>query len=158
MKAFQVPTRTVEVDVYLARGTSLRGRLFLAASPNIEGDMASLSQALNDERDFLPFEVGEESGCRAIVLNKEHIIRVHLAAGELPAGTGADADTRQAEPAPETVLNLSDGTHVCGQVQVDSPETASRLVDKLNRAPRFIPVVCDQGVDLVQREHVLTLD
>jgi len=47
---------------------------------------------------------------------------------------------------------------VAGRVAVDTPMAASRLVDKLNVGQRFIPVVRDDGVDLVQRTHVLTLD
>jgi len=60
-------------------------------------------------------------------------------------------------PAPCTLV-LSDGTRVAGRVAVETPPSQSRLVDKLNHAERFIPIVSDEAVDFVQRSHVVRLD
>jgi len=159
MKDFQVPTGAIGVEMFLADGVHIKGRIFLAQDPRHPGQTDQLIGALNDERDFLPFEVGDDRGARSLVLNKEHIVRVRVLQPqpeEMPVSY-TDPDSVQ-EPHRETILHLSDGTQVAGRVVVDTPQAASRLVDKLNNGERFIPVVRDDGVDLVQRTHVLTLD
>lgn len=145
--------------MFLADGVHIKGRIFLAQDPRHPGKTDQLIGALNDAREFLPFEVGDDRGARSLVLNKEHIVRVRVLQPDAEA---------MAEPFPgaaesqetngETILHLSDGTQVAGRVAVDTPQAASRLVDKLNSGQRFIPVVRDDGIDLVQRIHVLTLD
>lgn len=164
MKAFQVPTRPVSVEVFLADGRQLSGRMFLAENPRVDGNTGLLMGSLNDPREFIPFEVGDERGARSLVLNKDHIVRVRLAADtqaarETPAVSEAEVPPVAAGAAGETaVLHLSDGSRITGQVAVQTPESLSRAVDKLNCAPRFLPVVRDDGVDVVQRCHVTTLD
>ena len=159
MKDFQVPTGAIGVEMFLADGVRIKGRMFLAQDPRHPGETDQLIGALNDAREFLPFEVGDDRGARSLVLNKEHIVRVrvlqpHLE--ELPVSFTDPAQDQEVQG--ETILHLSDGTQVAGRVVVDTPPAASRLVDKLNNGQRFIPVVRDDGVDLVQRTHVLTLD
>lgn len=159
MKNFQVPTGAVGVEMFLADGVHIKGRLFLAKDPRHPGQTDQLIGALNDEREFLPFEVGDDRGARSLVLNKEHIVRVRVLEPDpqelaAPFSGGPEGEGVSGE----TILHLSDGTQVAGWVAVDTPVAASRLVDKLNCGQRFIAVVRDDGVDLVQRIHVLTLD
>ena len=58
----------------------------------------------------------------------------------------------------ENTVVLTDGTCLVGRVAVETPRSQSRLVDKLNHAERFIPIISDESVDFVQRDHVLRLD
>ena len=161
MKEYQVPMKPVAVDIHLADGVHLHGRLFLTEAPGLSDGMSQLVHALNDERAFLPFELGDDRSCRSIVLNKEQIICVHMNAKDMP-GEDEEVSSFQESDPPEnsliSVLHLSDGSQVRGQVMVDTPEASSRLVDKLNHAQRFIPVVRDDGIDVVHQVHVLTLD
>jgi len=163
MNEFQVPTRPVAVQVFLADGEHLSGRMFLAEDPRVSGSTALLVSALNDARDFLPFEVCDDRSARSLVLNKDHIVRVRVvgdghdarkAEGELP-GNEPEAIPAAGEAA---ILHLSDGSRISGRVAVETPASLSRTVDKLNCAPRFLPVVVDDGVDVVQRCHVTALD
>ncbi len=165
MKVFQVPTRPVSVEVFLADGRHLSGRIFLAEDLRLDGKINLLMSALNDAREFIPFEVGDDRGARSLVLNKDHIVRVHMADDEEGAVKSPDAPDADAAPdmadsqAVETaILYLSDGSRITGEVAVDTPTSLSRPVDKLNLALRFLPVISDGGVDVVQRSHVTTLD
>jgi|GEM_PF-3205539 len=161
MKVFQVPTRPVRVEIFLTDGRQLSGRMFLVEDPRVSGNTDLLLGTLNDAREFIPFAVGDERGARSLVLNKDHIVRVRLAvevknAGEPPELSGPEeAGARAGET---TILDLSDGSQITGQVAVETPESLSRTVDKLNRALRFLPVIREDGVDVVQRCHVTTLD
>ena len=57
------------------------------------------------------------------------------------------------------MLHLSDGSRVAGHVAVDTPRAASRLLDKLNREHRFIPLIRDDGgTEFIHRAHVVRLD
>jgi len=165
MNEFQVPTRPVWVDVFLADGRNLSGRMFLVEDPRIDKHTDLLLGILNDSREFIPFEVSDERGARGLVLNKDHIVRVRLVADVEGARESPDMpDLEEAldvvgTPAEETaILYLSDGSRISGQVAVQTPDSLSRPVDKLNNALRFLPVVHDDGVDIVQRCHVTTLD
>jgi hypothetical protein len=161
MEELQVPTHLILVAVHTDDGEELLGALFLAEGRYGDDRAAELMAVLNDERAFLPFESRTREGRvhRSLILNKDHILRVHLSeAGgwQAPAETGTAEDATRAEAAP--VVVLADGTRISGRVAVETPWASSRLVDKLNHSQRFIPVVTDTGVDFVQRIHVMRVD
>ena len=165
MNEFQVPTRPVWVEVFLADGRHLSGRMFLAEDPRVDENTDLLLGTLNDSREFIPFAVSDQRSARGLVLNKDHIVRVRLTADVEAARESPDVpDSGEAldvaaAPAEETaILTLSDGSRISGQLAVQTPDSLSRPVDKLNNALRFLPVVHDDGVDIVQRCHVTTLD
>jgi hypothetical protein len=157
MNEFQVPTHGIPVQIFLDGSECLRGRLFAAPDRYHEGDREEVAMLLNDDRGFLPFLVEEAAAeTRSVVLNKAHILRVRLSQEDTASPHGAAEPPGAAEEL--TVLHLTDGTRVQGRVLVETPPAASRLVDKVNMAPRFIPVMRDGGVDFVQRTHVRRLD
>lgn len=163
MKVFQVPTRPVTVEVFLVDGRHLSGRIFLVEDARVTGDTELLMGALNDGREFIPFDTGHRRDAHTLVLNKDHIVRVRLtkdtADGRVVrALSDAEDPVAQVPAGDRAVLQLSDGSEITGRVAVETPESLSRNVDKLNLALRFLPVVRDDGVDLVQRCHVTTLD
>jgi hypothetical protein len=159
MNDFQVPIGAVGVEMFLADGVQIQGRIFLAQDPRHPGFTDRLISVLNDEREFLPFEVGVDQGARSLVLNKDHIVRVRVLEPDPDEKSSSFSDHAPGEASrTEAILHLSDGTQVSGCVMVDTPLASSRLVDKLNNGLRFVPVVRDDGIDLVQRTHVLTLD
>ncbi|MCZ6600786.1 MAG: hypothetical protein O7A07_08080, partial [Acidobacteria bacterium] len=80
MNEFQVPTRPVWVEVFLADGRHLSGRMFLAEDPRVDENTDLLLRTLNDPREFIPFEVSDQRSAHGLVLNKDHIVRVRLAA------------------------------------------------------------------------------
>jgi hypothetical protein len=159
MEELQIPTHAIAVEIHTADGKQFAGTLYAAEVRFVSGQPAEVIHLLNDERAFLPFQTTTRKGRRReqVILNKDHIVRVRLA--RPPASPGEEETSVNDEEAPgPCTLVLSDGTRVAGRVAVETPRFQSRLVDKLNHAERFIPVISDKAVDFVQRSHVVRLD
>lgn len=161
MEELQIPTHMVAVELHTDDGERLSGRLYLLESRYGGDRLLEVLAVLNDERAFLPFEAHTREGHvhRALVYNKDHIVRVRMTDTAGPQAGAAPApgeDSPRDEPIP--VVVLADGTRICGRVAVETPWSSSRLVDKLNHAQRFIPLITDGGVDFVQKAHVLRVD
>jgi hypothetical protein len=158
VEELQIPTHSIAVEIHTADGKQIPGALYAPEVRFVNGRPAEVIHLLNDERAFLPFQATTRNGRKReqVILNKDHIVRVRLTRAPGPAAehqVNVDDDT----PAPCTLV-LSDGTRVAGRVAVETPPSQSRLVDKLNHAERFIPIVSDEAVDFVQRSHVVRLD
>ena len=155
MEQLQVPTRQIEVDLLLAGGARLVGYLFLTEAPFQSGRPEDVIHVLSDERSFIPF-VADHPTSSPMALNKDHIVAVQVesataAALSSPLG-GADA-----EVCDRTVL-LSDGSRLTGDICVDTPPYASRLLDKLNLAGRFLALRTAGGYAFVQCRHVVQVE
>jgi hypothetical protein len=150
MEELQVPTRRIAVELFTSDGRRLHGWLFAGESPWGYTDREEAARILNDERAFLPFgRPGREEGRPVLeLLNKDHIVRVRLEAAvpEVEADDGSYS--------PSCTIVLSDGERLSGRLRLPTPLSASRLIDKLNLAPRFLPFATQHGVQLLHRDHV----
>jgi len=159
MEELQIPTHSIAVEIHTADGKQIAGMLYSPQVRFVSGPPAEVIHVLNDERAFLPFQAITRKGRKReqVILNKDHIVRVRLI--RAPGSSAEDAINVNDDEAPgPCTLVLSDGTRVAGRVAVQTPCFQSRLVDKLNQAERFIPIVSDEAVDFVQRSHVVRLD
>ena len=152
MDDLKVPIRCVDVEVTCADGTTARGSMYHAERIHQTGSAEDILEELNDERRFLPFDpvsasVGE------LLLNKGHIVRIHVP--DLAPGDLRPDEVAEIEHAPRCTLWLRDGTRLAGRPVVETPEALSRVVDKLNRAQRFMPFVSEDGVDFIQVCHIV---
>jgi hypothetical protein len=154
MQLLQVPTRRIEVDLLLAGGRRLVGYLFLTEAPGQSGGPEDVIQVLNDDREFIPF-VSEGATSSATALNKDHILMVQVDSGP-DARTGA-LGAAESEACDRAVL-LSDGSRVSGDICIDTPPHASRLVDKLNVADRFVVLQTAGGYAFVQRRQIIHVE
>jgi hypothetical protein len=150
MQELQVPTRNVEVDLLTVAGTRLRGSLFVPLSAHGAGDPHDVLEALNDGRSFMPFRSADPTVGESLI-NKEQVLRVRLSHPD-PAERAAKS---HADDELDCTLVLLDGTHVHGRLGLPAPRAASRVLDKLNQAERFIPFVSAEGHELVQKRHVV---
>ncbi len=155
MEQLQVPTRRIEVDVLLTGGGRLAGYMFLSEAPFQSGRPEDVIRVLNDERSFLPF-VSDHPTSSMMAVNKDHIILVQVesrpsAALESPVGH-IDEEGR------ERTFLLVDGHRVTGDLCIDTPPQASRLVDKLNLAGRFLALRTAGGYAFVQHRHVVYVE
>jgi hypothetical protein len=147
MEELQVPTRRITVDAFLSGGERLRGSLYLSESPYHKPIPQDVSAILNDDRTFLPFTTDEPD--HAALLNKCHVLRVHL------GHDVADQESLDPSTAAPCTLLLDDGTCLTGKVAIATPLACSRLVDKLNQATGFVPVITTHGIDFVHTMHVV---
>jgi hypothetical protein len=140
------------VDVFTTDGVRASGSLYLVAASYTRGGPEDVADLLNDERTFVPF-AGHDPSERPGVLHKGHIVRVHT--GASPVDLQNAPATSRTDGVGACTLLLDDGTWLEGRLCVDTPLASSRLVDKLNLATRFVPVLAEDGLVFVNRDHVI---
>ena len=150
MDQLRVPTRRIEVQVFLVDGTRVTGTMFHHDALYDHGGPADICDELNDERAFLPFDSSTECG-GAMLLSKRHILRVLVP--DFSFEQFASDQHEQHEDG--STLLLDDGTRVSGRLILETRLASSRLLDKLNQAPAFVPFVTDHGVELINRGRVV---
>lgn len=136
MEDLRVPTVAIAVELWLADGRRLTGRIFVPAAASAHSGPMRPDEWLNDAAAFLPFLPDGEP--RTVLLAK-----ASLAALTVPAR--APSHDLEGEGALHRVELECGGQTWRGQVAFDLP----RLLDFLNRPERFC-VVRDGA-----REHVL---
>lgn len=149
MEIFRVPRRRVAVRITLDDGRCLDGVLYTATS-GPGGHPESVADRLNDaDGEFLPLASGQDR----FLLNRSGIITV-----EIPGALdGADrVDTTGARVIPVR-LTLAGGTSLLGKICVSMPPERSRVLDFLNAAPRFIPLLSNDQVTLVHRNYIVSV-
>lgn len=151
MDTLQVPTRTIDVELRIGHGEPFRGRVFASETTGTQPSVQLLLDLLNDEREFVPFDADEPAHGR-IALGKRHIVSVQptTVENEEPEQLGDPGDTDD----PCSIL-LSDGSELIGRLRVPTPWSASRVLDKLNQAARFVPVVTEDGISIVHGSHIV---
>jgi len=155
MEQLQIPTRQIEVDLLLAGSARVVGFLFLTEAPYLSGRPEDVIQVLNDERSFLPF-IADHPTSTPMALNKDHIVAVQVEEGPasgLPSPLGQSG----AEGRDRSLL-LSDGTRLTGDICLDTPPHASRFLDKLNLAGRFLALRTTSGHAFVHCRHIVHVE
>ena len=153
METLQVPTHIIDVELRIGRGESIRGRMFASELPGHHTSTELLLELLNDEREFVPFDADEPARGR-VSLNKQHIVAAHptIPANEI----AAEPDAPDPSDSEETCwVLMSDGQQLTGHLRVPTPWSASRVLDKLNQAPRFVPLVTADGMSIVHSSHIV---
>lgn len=147
MKDFQVPQRTVHVQVRLDGGAELEGQLF-APSAGPDGAPGRLGDRLNDpDENFLALRHGPDTS----LVRKAAIVTIRL------SGEDVDLEAHEGETACAVPVRLwleGDRT-VEGIVAYSMPPEKARILDFLNAAPPFIAVHGDGELLLVNRDRVL---
>jgi hypothetical protein len=151
VKELQVPTHLVEVEIFTTEGVLRQGAVFVGESPYRQGGPEDVADVLNDERSFLPF-CSSDATLGQPLLNKDHILHVHLCRASQDYAY-EDVHTQSSDVETCTLV-LGDGSRLTGQLVVPTPAETSRLVDKVNLAPRFMPFVSDDGIHFVHRCHI----
>jgi len=150
MRELQVPTHRVAVRVFAAQSRPLAGALFLHESRYHDGTAHEILTELNDPRAFVPFHADDPSMGR-ILLHKDHLVRIQVE-NYVPGPEEPALDETAGAPC---TLVLDDGVEFEGRILVPVPAEASRLLDRLNDAPRFLPFAGPHGLAFVHRDHIV---
>jgi hypothetical protein len=142
--AFRFEKRRVEAVVTLAGGESVRGSFFVAGE--------RISDLLNQESGFFPFEIQTGGGAQAVLYNRAHVISVLVSDGEATRDPGYAIAKRR-----DIWMMLSDGRRLRGVVRVYRPEGRDRLSDWARQPERFRYVDTDEGTLLVNAAHVVAV-
>ena len=149
MKMFQVPRRAVDVQVLLRSGIELPGTLYAAAS-GPDGRPGRLGDRLNEDAErFVALRSGDD-GC---LLNKSWILMVQLDLAEEAQELEQTAAMREVQ----VRLKLAGGTVLEGRLPYSMPPGRGRLIDYLNEAPHFIPLIRSDKLTMVNRDFVVKI-
>ncbi len=147
MEIFRVPQLEIPARVLIDNGQQLEGRFFVPKR-GPDGQQGRVLDRLNDPEDqFLPMVVGGDR----LLLNKSGIVSVDLADIEHEVAGFADHIGTEAP----VRITLAVGTALVGKLFVRMPPQRARVLDFLNAAERFLPLLVGEHVLLVQRSYVL---
>jgi len=149
MERYRIPRREVPVRILLDDGRTLDGTLFTSETGPGGGPEDVLHHLNETDEEFVPLLCGRDS----FLLNKAGIIWVQLAGA--PAREIAD-ESVAAHHVPAR-FSLAGGMSVVGTLAIVMPPERSRVVDHLNAAGRFLPLLGEGVVTLVQRRFVVTV-
>jgi len=149
MKQFQVPTHEVAAKVLLDDGRVLDCRIF-ASDSGPAGHPQTLFERLNEvDEEFIPVRSGEDF----FLLSKSGMVTVEVAdaASEM---VGMDQDAGFELP---VRLSLTGGLSLLGRFHIVMPPERSRVLDYLNASPRFLPLLGEGRVTLIQRNYIVSV-
>jgi len=148
MEEYQVPKRRVRSRVLLDDGRILDCDVFTAVS-SPDGRPQTVMERLNEPDDeFLPVACGEDR----FLLNKSGIVTVQTTEPEELKGL----DPKAGRQVPVR-LSLTGGISLLGRFHIVMPPEQSRVIDFLNRSPRFLPMLGEDKVTLVQRSYIVAV-
>jgi hypothetical protein len=149
MKQFQVPTHEVAARVLLDDGRVLECGIF-ASDSGPAGHPQTLAERLNEtDEEFIPVKSGEDR----FLLSKSGVVTVEV--GDAASETvGMDQDAGIEIP---VRLSLTGGLSLLGRFHIVMPPERSRVLDYLNAAPRFLTLLGEDRVTLVQRNYIVSV-
>jgi hypothetical protein len=148
MEIYRVPKVETSVRILLDDGRTIEGTIFTATLGPGGGPETVLDRLLDATEEFLPIAVGDER----LLLNKGGII---LAEAPLDAVGGELLE----EGAKEVLvrITLAGGTSLLGRLAIRMPAGRTRVLDYLNAAPRFLPLLGDRRASLVHKRFIVTV-
>jgi hypothetical protein len=149
MDMYRIPRREVPVRILLDDGRTLDGTLFTAET-GPGGPPEDVLHYLNETGEgFVPLLCGRDS----FLLNKAGIVWAQLTGEAAREIAGGAIDARHV-PAR---VSLAGGLSLFGTLAIAMPPERSRVVDYLNAAGRFLPLLSEGTVTLVQCRFVVTV-
>jgi hypothetical protein len=153
--SFRVPKDPVSVSLTLEGGLRVRGRLYLCPEAGGHAGRERVLELLTSDAPFLP--VTDETGTRLV--NKRRIVTLEIE-------DRYDAELEEEETGPG--LEVPVLVHLCGvsaeaallegRIALVMPPGHLRLLDYLNAAGRFFPVLTGpSGVTLCSVKHVVAV-
>jgi hypothetical protein len=149
---FRFEKRRIEASVSLVGGESARGFLFVAAAQSNHEGAQRVSELLNQETGFFPFEIETADGARTVLYNRAHVITVALTDSEASRDPGYAVARRR-----DVWLLMTDGRRLRGVVRVYRPEGRDRLSDWTRQPETFRYIDTDDGTLLVNAAHIVAV-
>lgn len=142
--AFRFEKRRVEAALTMVGGDAAQGSFFVAGE--------RISELLNQESGFFPFEIERSGRAQTVLYNRAHVITVTLSQGEAARDPGYAVARRR-----DVWIMLSDGRRLRGVVRVYRPEGRDRLSDWARQPETFRYVDTDEGTVLVNVAHIVAV-
>jgi hypothetical protein len=153
MSDFRVEKAKAAAILTLSNGATVWGCFFVSGLNAAQTGPERVSDVLNAEEGFFPFEVIGPNGARTALYHRRHVMTValenHNEPGEEP---GYDV-----APRVWVSMLLSDGSQVSGAVRVYCPPGHARLSDYARTAETFRYLETSTDTLLVNIAHVVEL-
>jgi hypothetical protein len=150
LSEFRVEKRRTAATVTLSTGLSERGCFFVAGgSPHHDGP-ERVSDLLNSEQGFFPFEIHGADGTRTVLYNRAHVVMVALSEEEASRDPAYGVATQRVVSA-----LLSTGQRVVGTVRVYRPAGHDRLSDWAHQPETFRYVQMRDMTIIVNVAHIV---
>ena len=147
---FRVEKSRVTAVLTLSNGLAMPGSFFVAGGSARHAGPERVSDVLNSDTGFFPFEVREPTGTNTVLLHRDHVVMVALTENEASGDPGYDVATQRT-----VLLLLSSGQRVVGIVRVYRPEGRDRLSDWAHHGERFRYIETNNATVLINVDHVL---
>jgi hypothetical protein len=149
---FRVEKQRADAVLTLSSGQSTRGCFFTAGGSARHAGPERISDLLNSETGFFPFEVHDADGNRTVLFNRSHVVMVLVADNEARRDPGYSVAKRHA-----VSLLLSSGQRVVGAIRVYRPEGRDRLSDWARHPEAFQYVETAGATFIVNMAHIIDL-
>jgi hypothetical protein len=148
MDLYKVPKVETRVRILLDDGRTLDGSVFTSVTGPRGGPETILDRLTDDSEEFVPLACGEDR----LLLNKTGIILL-----QCPHDALGPADYVQGSKEVPVRISLAGGTSLVGRLAIRMPPERARVLDYLNSSPRFLPLLGEQQVTLVQKHFIVTV-
>lgn len=152
MERLKVPKLRTRVDFQMPTGEAATVAVYLSEFAHDHAGPERLSDLLNGGREFIPGHDLEHD--RTVFISTRN---VSVARMVLDIETDPDEQYTLPREAEIRVL-LRDGQEVTGLLTYIRPEDRARVIDYLNEAPPFFPIVEKDHVALVNKHHVARIE
>jgi hypothetical protein len=149
---FRVEKRRTQATVTLSTGPRERGCFFVAGGSPLHGGAERVSDLLNAEDGFFPFEIHGTDGVRTVLYNRANLVMVALTDDndEVRRDSGYDVATKRIVSA-----LLSNGQRVVGSVRVYRPLGRDRLSDWAHQPETFRYIETRDITVIVNVAHIV---
>jgi hypothetical protein len=148
MDLYKVPKTETEVRILLDDGRTIDGSIFTSVTGPHGGPETILERLTDASEEFVPLACGADR----LLLNKSGIILL-----QCPLDALASADLGQGAKEVPVRISLAGGTSLVGRLAIRMPPERARVLDYLNSAPRFVPLLGEQQITLVQKHFIVTV-
>ncbi len=153
-QGYQVPKRSVLVEITLAGRSPLTLRLFLSEQAATRTGGERLSDLLNGPDGFLPASDNED---QVVFLHRQAVLCLSVDADSEFGGEHASAEDLAPEHAISTQVEIlmDNGDCMTGELRYLMPEGSRRLQDLLNQPEKFLILRDGERAHLINKGHIL---
>ncbi|MBP7149330.1 MAG: hypothetical protein KBD01_17505 [Acidobacteria bacterium] len=147
---YRVPKVPVAVELVLTGGARVLGNLHVLPQAGLHEGRERVIEILNAPDPFVPITSGPEGS----LVHKRHIVLARVGSPEDAGLTEVDL---ACNPSIDVDVRLAGLPPVRGSLRIDQPPGHVRLLDHVNAAEEFFPVVTADGAAIVARRHVVEI-
>lgn len=149
---FRFEKRRADAVVTVSGAEPVRGCFFTAAGTTRHRGAERISDLLNAETGFFPFEIMTDSKPRTMLFNRAHVISVEVFDDEARRDPGYAVAVRR-----EVSVLLSSGQRISGFVRVYRPEGRNRLSDWTHQPEAFRYLETASSTFIINAAHIVAV-